>query len=42
MEERTLYPSYAALNRTAMIWGIPLIPGLVVFCASLMVGLIAL
>lgn len=38
--ERVLYPSYAGLNRTAMIWGIPLVAGLIVFAASLMFSLL--
>ncbi|QRR11800.1 type IV secretion system protein VirB3 (plasmid) [Burkholderia sp. MS455] len=38
--EKTLYPSYAGLNRTAMQWGIPLLPGLAVFVVSLFASLI--
>ncbi|OXJ06710.1 VirB3 family type IV secretion system protein [Burkholderia sp. HI2500] len=38
--EKTLYPSYAGLNRTAMQWGIPLLPGLVVFVVSIFTSLI--
>ncbi|EJH9638654.1 TPA: VirB3 family type IV secretion system protein [Burkholderia cepacia ATCC 25416] len=37
--EKTLYPSYAGLNRTAMQWGIPLLPGLAVFVASMFFSL---
>ncbi|MDN7472547.1 VirB3 family type IV secretion system protein [Burkholderia orbicola] len=38
--EKTLYPSYAGLNRTAMQWGVPLLPGLAVFVASLFASLV--
>lgn len=35
-----VYPSYTALDRVASIGGIPLLPGLFVFVASLMVGMV--
>jgi len=38
--EKTLYPSYAGLNRTAMQWGVPLLPGLAVFVVSLFASLV--
>jgi type IV secretion system protein VirB3 len=33
------YPAYGALDRVASIKGVPLMPGLMVFCGSLMLGL---
>jgi type IV secretion system protein VirB3 len=33
--EITLYPSYKGLGRVAMIWGIPLMPLLVVACVAM-------
>lgn len=40
-DERTLYPSFGGLNRTAMVWGIPMLPGMLVVGVSLIAGLIA-
>ena len=40
-DERTLYPSFEGLNRTAMVWGIPMLPGMLVVGVSLVAGLIA-
>lgn len=40
-DERTLYPSFEGLNRTAMVWGIPMLPGMVAVCVSLVSGLFA-
>ena len=39
-EERTLYPSYAGLNRIAMIGGVPMFPALIVGCSSLIASMI--
>jgi type IV secretion system protein VirB3 len=39
-EDKTLYSAYAGLGRTAMIWGIPLMPGLGVFVAAVMASLL--
>ncbi|CAB3772055.1 VirB3 family type IV secretion system protein [Paraburkholderia humisilvae] len=38
-DERTLYPSYAGLNRIAMIAGVPMFPALVVGCVSLIASM---
>jgi len=40
MSDKTLYPSYAGLGRTAMIWGVPLIPTLFVFAAAVLSALV--
>ena len=40
MSEKTLYPSYAGLGRTAMIWGVPLIPTLFVFAVAVFAALL--
>jgi type IV secretion system protein VirB3 len=40
MSDKTLYPSYAGLGRTAMIWGVPLIPTLFVFAAAVFAALL--
>lgn len=39
-EEETVFPAYSGLDRVATIAGVPLIPGLIVFCACSMIGLI--
>jgi type IV secretion system protein VirB3 len=39
-DERTLYPSFEGLNRTAMIAGVPLFPALITGCSSLMASMI--
>lgn len=39
-EEELVFPAYSGLDRVATIAGVPLIPGLIVFCACSMTGLI--
>ncbi len=39
-DERTLYPSYAGLNRIAMIGGVPMFPALIIGCTSLIASMI--
>ena len=39
-DERTLYPSYAGLNRTAMIGGVPMFPALIIGCTSLITSMV--
>jgi hypothetical protein len=39
-DERTLYPSYAGLNRVAMIGGVPMFPALIIGCTSLIASMI--
>ncbi|MCP1121319.1 VirB3 family type IV secretion system protein [Robbsia andropogonis] len=39
-EERILHPSYAGLNRTAMIGGVPMFAALIIACTSLISSLI--
>ncbi|WP_322058442.1 VirB3 family type IV secretion system protein [Paraburkholderia sp. J63] len=38
-DDRTLYPSYAGLNRIAMIGGVPMFPALITGCASLIASM---
>lgn len=38
--ERTLYPSFAGLNRIAMIGGVPMFPALIVGCTSLITSMV--
>jgi type IV secretion system protein VirB3 len=38
-DERTLYPSYAGLNRIAMIAGVPMFPALFIACLSLLASM---
>ncbi|MEB2558776.1 VirB3 family type IV secretion system protein [Burkholderia cenocepacia] len=39
-EEKTLYPSYAGLNRVAMIGRVPMFPALIIGCTSLFASMI--
>ena len=39
-DERTLYPSYAGLNRVAMVGGVPMFPALIIGCTSLIASMI--
>ncbi|CAJ0781408.1 VirB3 family type IV secretion system protein [Ralstonia chuxiongensis] len=38
-DEEQLFPSYSGLDRVANVGGVPLMPGLIVFCASSMAAL---
>ncbi|MDN7465811.1 VirB3 family type IV secretion system protein [Burkholderia gladioli] len=40
-DERVLYSSYAALNRVALVVGVPAMPAMITVCASILAALFA-